>query len=501
MTESGWKANIAIAFFLIACMIPAVGMFLLPAPTPAANQRLSPLPRVWMPDGSFNQNILREITDYTADHIAFRQEMITARAALNAKLFHVSSEDSVILGRDDWLFYRETLDDFLHINPISERKLYGAAHTLALLAEYCETRGAEFYLTVAPNKASLYGEKLLTPGKPLYGQDNLDRLIPWLKSEGVNYIDLYSAFRNAYRERGEILYYHTDSHWNTRGAALAHDVLLSAMRDHYIIPEKDLFFPGAYHDGEPHRGDLYQMVYPAGNYQEPDIEFDRKFEFKYISDFRSPEDQLIETESPGKSGNLLMFRDSFGNSLHQFMADSYGKARFSRAMPVRMSLLDDNPEGDDNLNNNINHRADTVLLEIVERNLKYLSDRIPAFPAPRRILDDLNLDQPDNLYHNAPVINLTRADDGAFPDLIRLSGNLADHLEADFTPDVSSPVYAQIGKSGNNIDAVYEACLTGRDENAFALYIPEPPEDADLFVLYYNHAGILRRVPAVIAER
>ncbi len=476
------ESKIAMAAFLLACIIPAAAMFLLPAPTPAANQRLSPLPRVWLPDGSFNLNITREITDYIADHIGFRQEMITARAVLDAKLFHVSSEDSVILGRDDWLFYRETLDNVLRINSISERKLYGAAHTLAL-----------FYLTIAPNKASLYGEKLVLPGEPLYyGPDDVDRFSSWLKAENINYIDLRSAFQSAFRENHEFLYYHTDSHWNTQGAAFAHDKILEFIKGNQL-QESDLFFSSAYHDGEKHAGDLYQMLYPAGKYQEPDIEFDKKFNFEYISDFHSPEDQLIETQSPGKAGNLLMFRDSFGNSLHKFMADSYGQARFSRAMPVRVSLLDDDNNSD--INNNINN-IDTVLLEVVERNLKYLSDRIPAFPAPRRTWDDLRNYALDNniLNTDAAPVNLTRMDDGAFQDLIRFNGNLNN-----INIDTDSPVYIEIGSVLDSIDNIYEASPVGAGENAFALYMPDLPENTELRVYYYSQ-GALRGVPAVIKD-
>ena len=68
-----------------------------------------------------------------------------------------------------------------------------------------------------------------------------------------------------------------------------------------------------------------------------------------------------------------MFRDSFGNLLHTFLADAYGQAAFSRAMPYTMSLLDQTG-------------ADTVLIEIVERNLDWWATQAPIFPAPERVL-------------------------------------------------------------------------------------------------------------------
>ena len=71
------KARIALTAFLAACLIPSAGMLLLPQGEAAANQTLAPAPRLFLEDGSFNTQVLDEVTDYVADHFAFRQEMIT----------------------------------------------------------------------------------------------------------------------------------------------------------------------------------------------------------------------------------------------------------------------------------------------------------------------------------------------------------------------------------------------------------------------------------------
>ena len=269
-------------------------------------------------------------------------------AMLDAAVFHISDQDDVLLGRDGWLFYQETLDDTLRTHPLTEQQLFGAARTLALLQEYAAGQGAQLYFTVAPNKASLYPEYLPYVGEPLTEASDVDRLIPYLEAQSVPYLDLFAPFQ----ETDEVLYYRTDSHWNVRGAALAHDALIAALNKTDQAP----FFSGPYHDGDPHLGDLYEMLYPTGTETEPDAAYDRPFSFSYVRPIRSPEDQFIQTENPNRSGSLLMFRDSFGNLLHSYLADAYGQAAFSRSMPYQMSLLDQTG-------------ADTVILEIVERNL------------------------------------------------------------------------------------------------------------------------------------
>ena len=359
------KADIAMGAFLCACLIPSVGMLFLPEEPPAANQTLAQPPSLTTADGGINLNVLDEAADYIADHFALRQRLITANAALEAAVFQTSSQDSVLLGREGWLFYRETLDDYLRTDPLSDRELFCAAHTLALLTEYAQNRGASLTFTVAPNKASLYPQYLPNVGSPLEGEDDIDRLVPLLKAQGVRYADLFAPFR----EEEQVLYHAADSHWTSRGAALAHDALVDALG----LEGRTRWFTLPGQETDTHRGDLYEMLYPTGTGREPDTEFDQPFAFDYVRPIRSAEDQRIETQAPGQTGSLLMFRDSFGNTLHSFLAEEYGQALFSRAMPYQMSLLDETG-------------ADTVIIELVERNLDYLAERAPIFTAPLRVL-------------------------------------------------------------------------------------------------------------------
>lgn len=447
MTEQT-KARLAVTAFFAVCVLPAAGM-LLPERMAAANQTLAVPPRLTTAEGKFNPDVLQETTDYIGDHFAFRQELITLEAKLEAKFFRSSAEDSVLLGREGWLFYRETLPGYLHTERLSERQLYGAAHTLSLIQEYAEARGASFLFTVAPNKCSLYPEYLPRVGAPLEGEDDIDRLRPLLEAEGVPYADLFAAFR----AQEDALYHRLDSHWNARGAALAHDTLISAL-GRTVEP----FFPGGYQTVRNHKGDLYEMLYPTGTELDKNMIFDRAFTFTHVKEPRSPEDQRIETTNAAQSGSLLMFRDSFGNALYPFMAEAFGHAVFSRAMPYQLTLLDG---------------ADTLVIEIVERNLDRLATRAPVFPAPER---GLTGEPPDGSAKAA----LTIADDGQLPGYLRLEGTLAGAV------DEHSPVYVRLGAK------LYEACPAGADEGGFTLYAPAEAAARRAEVLYLSRGILLR---------
>ena len=78
---------------------------------------------------------------------------------------------------------------------------------------------------------------------------------------------------------------------------------------------------------------------------------------------RTAEDILIQTTNPNApNGRLLLCRDSFGNALHPFLAEDFREATITRQMPYPLSSV---------------QAGDTVIVEIVERNLGNLLEYPP----------------------------------------------------------------------------------------------------------------------------
>ena len=98
------------AAFLSLCLIPAAGMLVLPEQQAAGNEHLTPKPSLWNAQTGWNADFLGDLTDYVADHFGFRQELVTANAALQTRLLCTSPAEDVIYGTDGWLFYAKTLD-------------------------------------------------------------------------------------------------------------------------------------------------------------------------------------------------------------------------------------------------------------------------------------------------------------------------------------------------------------------------------------------------------
>ena len=352
--------------FFGACLLPFAAMPFAGEEVSLENRTLASFPSLMTEDG-INTNFLTEAGTYFQDHFAFRNELVTANALLQGRIFGVSAEDGVIEGTDGWLYYYDSLDDYLGRNLLSERSLFNIAHSTAMVQADLDAQNIRFLFTVAANKNSLYGEHM-----PYYDslviteENNLTRLEPLLEKEGVNYLDLKTVFQN----QDEVLYHKRDSHWNNKGAALAADEILNAL--------------GQEHDpweGEPYTvqkdfvGDLDAMLYPGAPTTEDEIYYDREHTYSYVEEVESNFDPKITTVCPDGTGSLVMYRDSFGNALLPFIADAYANAYFLRGEPYNFYTDLDTA------------LADTVIMERAERFLPNVAANPPVMPAPIVELD------------------------------------------------------------------------------------------------------------------
>lgn len=427
------------ALILLLCLIPSLGMLLPKGEgTAGGNQTLSRAPSLRDPEGNWNPKYLSQIQDYAGDNFYLRQDMITAWSALNARALKSSITEDVVLGGDGWLYFADTLPDYAGLDPMTDREIFSAARNLALISEYCESQGAEFLFTVAPNKNSLYPEHMPDLTLPAARQPyDAKRLAEALAEQGVSYLDCFALLRG----QEETLYFKTDSHWNGKGAALAADAVNEA------LGRSSGYFEGPFAQEEVHKGDLYDMLYPAGDGLEADQVYGGGLTVEYDVPIRSAENLTIMTHGGGE-GSLVMFRDSFGNNLYPYLADSFDAALFSRSMPYRLDLV-------------AQREADYVVAELVERNLRYLIQNVPVMPAPCR-----GMEKPEGLYTWSPEVSLDSVPSEDLPGYSLVTGPQIpeDVILPAINPDSQMLVLASDGN-------YYEAFLL--EDNGIGLYLPE----------------------------
>lgn len=439
--------RVFIALFVLLCLIPSVGMLVFGESQAAANEILASRPKAVERDGRFNLEVLSDTTDYIADRFAFRQEMVTAWSWLNAKLLSSSVEDQVILGRDGWLFYGETLDDYIG-KGLKDYEIVYAAKNLSLMQEYVEKQGGSMVFTIAPNKNSLYGEYMPRNIDCAGGGRNAERLIAQLEACNVNYADLFTAFRE-----NKTLYFKTDSHWNSEGAALAADAILGR------LGRNSAFFSAPFSAYAPHKGDLYEMLYPAGKETESDPQYSPGFSFECLNDPNGGNAIKIETRCAASEGRLMCWRDSFGISLYPYLAESFAAANFSRSSQYDMSSLD-------------REAPAAIIIELVERNIKNLVASAPVFEAPVR-----ELEKPEAEGEGVPV-SMKPGTTESTAALVHITGELPIS-----SFDAGSQVYVCAA------DTVYEACvIKGSDDGhlAFSVWVSAEKAAPQYIISTYN---------------
>ena len=137
---------VLITLFLALSLLPVISMLFVGETQPSANEILASKPRLVDRDGRFNKTVLNDLSDYIADRFAFRKQLVTAWAKLNAALFHSSAEEQVVLGSDGWLYFAPTLDDYIG-RAMSGEELDQAAAFLLSLQQAAESRGADELLS------------------------------------------------------------------------------------------------------------------------------------------------------------------------------------------------------------------------------------------------------------------------------------------------------------------------------------------------------------------
>ena len=354
-----------IVICIIICAIPLVGMTVRPTTESTENRALSDFPALRTQEGTLNVSFFQEFENYFSEHFAFRNELVYADAVVQSKLFGVSSTDRVIVGKNGWLYYTSTVDDYLGTDRLSEREIYNMAHNLALVKKYLDEKGIDFVITIPPNKNTLYGSNM-----PYYASDVVDPtpemevLAQILESNDIPYADLLKLFRT----QSDTLYLKRDSHWDNRGALLAYNAILDEAGYKH-----DDFSGVEVTRAIDEVGDLNKMLYTFYGEKEANYRYSLPDTYDYLSDFTSVEDSWIETENQEGKKRLLMFRDSFGNTLIPFMANQFKNARFSKGQPYSLEPLIEEK------------KPDLVVFERVERSMDDFMDMPPIISSPRTV--------------------------------------------------------------------------------------------------------------------
>lgn len=436
--------RIFVIVYILALALPALAMPWFRNQKTSENRELSDFPEARAEDGGWNENFFGELDTWVNEHIGFRAPLIDANNRWQQSLFGQSPNEKLIVGDGDWLYFTETENDYLNIATLSDRNFINIARTLLMMQNYAKAQGASFVVAVAPNKNSLYDEAMPYYYVPSERKGNWEKLAAAMDAAGVTYADLFEAFR----AEDEVLYQHSDSHWNYKGALLAYNTILDRLEtDHRTFADATF---SVRKDWEP---DLGNMLYAGTAPLAEQLYCDYAFTYQVTSHESKVDAITLQTVCEGGEGSVLVFRDSFCNTMQVYFAENFSEALFSRAYPYRMDYLS-------------KYHPDVAVLEIVERNLPDLAAKAPVMQAP---VVSLSIDA--SLVDSEQIV-LRSEISGSF---LHIYGSVeADWLGGSYR----AYLVCQNGDEVTALEAfpIFERELLGADalgDNGFSLYVPK----------------------------
>ncbi|OON94999.1 MAG: hypothetical protein ATN32_01370 [Candidatus Epulonipiscium fishelsonii] len=326
-------------FFVIIC-VPVIIM-----PFIKSQSTLRKAPAI-ITQGKLNFNYFNQVDEYLKENFNFKENLISIHSGIMEHIFNTSSQQKVIVGDNHWLYYTETVDDYLRKDLLTDDEISQIAANIYSIAEYVEKQGAKFIFTIAPNKNSIYPSYMPSNYFQPSIESNAQKLTKLLNE------DIYTDLFNKLNNTTCVSYLKRDSHWNNYGAYLGFKEIIKDLGikvENFEITEIN--------KKREFNGDLDNMLYPDGSKYDEQIYYTFDNSFEFVSRFKSVDDIIIQTTSSHGEDSALVFRDSFGNALLDFFARQFETVEFSRAVPYQLEKAKD---------------FDYVVLEIVERNLPNL---------------------------------------------------------------------------------------------------------------------------------
>jgi hypothetical protein len=225
---SGGRAGLFVGMLLVLCAPLLAGLLKLPELPVQEMRPLAPWPR-WEATPLARWPAAAEA--WLNDHFPLRSRLVRWHATLRHRWLREPSK-LVAVGRDDWLFYlgEKTVEDLAGRDRFTDAELAAWVRAVEGRRAWWRERGADYMIVFAPNKSTIYPEKLpqflqsrIRPGK-------LDQLLAYFDTHrcAAAYLDLRVPLRGL--KANATAYWPTDSHWSAEGLVASCDAIMNGLR-------------------------------------------------------------------------------------------------------------------------------------------------------------------------------------------------------------------------------------------------------------------------------
>lgn len=283
-------------------------------------------------DGKFGTDFEK----YFADHFPMRTQWVGANAYFNLSVGN-NGADGVYNCKNGYLINKPILDtDTLESN-------------VQTIADFAKSVDVPVTVTLVPSTGYIANDVLPAVHDTYTDDEKIENAQKVLTESGADFVDLRSAFKNAYAN-GTQLYYKTDHHWTTAGAYTGYTEICKSLGITHA--DKSLFTVEKYND-------FYGTTYSTSGFwlTQPDtieiwnnknnteknisveiIEGDEKQDYHsmYFYNHLKEDDKypvfidgnhamtrIKNTNAAG--GKIILVKDSFSHCLAPFLAENYSE--------------------------------------------------------------------------------------------------------------------------------------------------------------------------------
>ena len=138
--------------------------------------------------------------------------------------------ENILLGHEGWLFtaHRSLTDQHRGAMPLNSRTLDSYVAAFRQQRRWVEGQGAGHFLMPLPDKNTIYPEYLPEWARPVQ-PGRFAQLQAAMTDAGEPFVNSLPNL-SAAKERGEWIYWQTDTHWNCLGAYHAYQALMEAVQ-------------------------------------------------------------------------------------------------------------------------------------------------------------------------------------------------------------------------------------------------------------------------------
>ena len=313
---------------------------------------------------------------YYMDNFPNRKKLIRRYSKTRFKKFGINNY--LVFGDNDWLFYNskvreptDTIGDYLGTNKLTQKLLESNVDHLVKEIGHMQGLGAEVYVMIVPNKATVYSEIMPDDYKGRQAEESkAEQIMKALKERGVKVVESKDAIVKA-KEKGNT-YYRTDTHWNNWGAYASYKELEKALIKNKVKGVRPINVVKM-EKVEKSCGDLQKYLFLSDSCKDEnwEITYDRPMnaECKNTGRGKLPLDsEEVTCFANVKDGKkLVVVRDSFADAMMPMLSTQFGKSVYLWRGHAENKYIRDRI---------IEEKPDIIVLEYLERFVGHIANNI-----------------------------------------------------------------------------------------------------------------------------